>query len=73
MHPRDISGWAFLVFWLGKMREQVLQLRSREGEVEGEVGRVVAETREWLRKYAWNGESVEWFLKAVNELGLEGQ
>lgn len=55
-HPRDVSGWAFLEFLL------------REIGDEGEVRRVVWETREFVRKYEWRGESIEWFLKAVQRL-----
>ncbi len=40
-------------------------------EARQEVQRVVRETREWVRKYEWKGESVEWFLKGVAQLGLE--
>lgn len=38
---------------------------------EEEVKIVVRETREWVRKYEWKGESVEWFLKGVEQLGIE--
>ena len=40
-------------------------------EARQEVRRVVKETREWVGKYQWKGESVEWFLKGVAELGIE--
>lgn len=76
MQPRDISGWAFLGFWLEKVRDQVRtweHLRSSESIVEGEVGRVARGTKAWVKKYDWAGESVEWFLKALEELALEGQ
>lgn len=71
MHPRDISGWAFLVFW---MREAKGYSAWREsgGEDEDEVRRVVRETEVWVRRYDWEGESVEWFLKACADLGFGG-
>jgi len=73
MHPRDISGWAFLVFWLREMRDgRGWGDESRRGEMEGEVERVMWETRAWVRKYEWRGESVEWFLTAATELELAG-
>jgi len=76
MHPRDTSGWAFLGFWLEKVRDQVRKwehLRSSEGILEGEICRVARGTKAWVKKYDWKGESVEWFLKALKELGLEKQ
>lgn len=73
MHPRDISGWAFLVFWLREMRDgRGWGDESSRGEMEGEVKRVMWETRAWVRKYEWRGESVEWFLTAATELELAG-
>lgn len=62
MHPRDVSGWGFLVF-----------LMASEETVDGDSdgGRIVRETTEWVRKYEWEGESVEWFLKAVGQLQLD--
>jgi hypothetical protein len=54
-HPRDVSGWAFLAFLLGRV----------DGVGEKERGRVVQDTRAFVRKYKWRGESVEWFLKVV--------
>lgn len=54
-HPRDVSGWAFLAFLLGRV--------DRVGAEGGE--RVVRETRAFVRKFQWRGESVEWFLKVM--------
>lgn len=76
MHPRDISGWAFLAFWMENVQEQVRSrkredLRSSEGMLEDEVGRVARGTRAWVEKYKWKGQSVEWFLAALQELGFE--
>lgn len=70
MHPRDVSGWTFLVFLLRK----VLEDENKDWvdvKKSAEVVRVLWETREFVRKYDWKGESVEWFLKAVDILGLE--
>ncbi len=66
LHPRDVSGWGFLMFLM-----QVVEGMGGGGEVRGVVRRVVRETREWVGKYEWKGESVEWFLKGVAQLGLE--
>lgn len=62
MHPRDVSGWGFLVF-----------LMASEETVDGDSDgrRIARETTEWVRKYEWEGESVEWFLKAVGQLQLD--
>lgn len=63
-HPRDVSGWAFLEFLL----------REVDGEGDGRTGggeeatRVIWETKEFVRKYEWRGESIEWFLKSVQRL-----
>ena len=65
LHPRDISGWGFLMFLM-----QVVEGGGGD-EARQEVQRVVRETWEWVRKYEWKGESVEWFLKGVAQLGLE--
>lgn len=75
MHPRDISGWAFLMFWLGKVRDESRWCEQRESNkdgINGVVVRVVEETKEWVKKYDWKGESVEWFLEAMVELGMPG-
>lgn len=67
-HPRDISGWAFLVFWMREVK-RCFSLRKSGGE--DEIRRVVTETEVWVRRYDWEGESVEWFLKACRVLGFE--
>ena len=65
LHPRDISAWGFLMFLM-----QVVEGGGGE-EARQEVKRIARETREWVGKYEWKGESVEWFLKGVAQLGLE--
>ena len=68
LHPRDISGWGFLMFLMQVVEGGGL---GRGEEARREVRRVVRETREWVGKYQWKGESVEWFLKGVAELGID--
>ena len=67
-HPRDVSGWAFLEFLLREV--------GGEGNRGGEevVRRVVWETRQFVRKFEWRGESITWFLKSVQRLegGMDG-
>ena len=60
MHPRDISGWAFLVFWLRSAFNEATRLQ--------EAQKVIGKTEEFVNKFDWQGESVEWFLKTM--LGL---
>lgn len=69
LHPRDISGWGFLMFLVQVMVEGKRMVGGDGGEEEVKI--VVRETREWVRKYEWKGESVEWFLKGVEQLGIE--
>ena len=60
MHTRDISGWAFLVFWLRAAFNEATGLQ--------EARKVVEKTKEFVKKYDWKGESVEWFLETMGEL-----
>lgn len=88
-HPRDISGWAFLVFLLREMRHDeipgtpaviasataAMENGTDKGAERAEMAtakedaaqRVVAETKEFVRKFGWKGASVEWFLKCMGE------
>lgn len=62
-HPRDISGWSFLRF--------LLRETTNNGEVEEEddqATKLVWRTREFVRKYSWRGESIEWFLNSMKEI-----
>lgn len=64
LHPRDVSGWSFLV-WLME--------RARGGgswKAKHEARRVVWEVGEWVNKYQWVGASVEWVLEATKELSF---
>lgn len=70
VHPRDISGWSFLIFWLKEMHK-TWSRRYCDGSpiaVEEIIETVMKETKEWVRKFKWEGESVEWFLRAVEIL-----
>ena len=59
-HPRDISGWAFLAFLLLR-----IPLQGKEESMQEVRMRIVAETEDWVRKFAWEGESVEWFWRVM--------
>lgn len=68
-HPRDISGWAFLAFLLRELHDDgtsIITTRSATAN-EDTPKRVVAETKEFVRKFGWRGATVEWFLKAMRE------
>lgn len=67
MHPRDISGWTFLFSLVERLRDEGCN-GEVQGEVGDEIGRSVWETREFTGKFEWKGESVDWFLKAINTL-----
>ncbi|KAL8847745.1 MAG: hypothetical protein Q9221_007233 [Calogaya cf. arnoldii] len=58
MHPRDISGWAFLVFLLER-NTMHQEAKARE---------IFRKTRDFVEKFGWKGESVEWFLKSESSL-----
>ncbi|MCJ1425231.1 hypothetical protein MMC29_003119 [Sticta canariensis] len=68
-HPRDISGWAFLAFLLQELHYDRTSITTARSATENEDApkRVVAETKEFVRKFGWRGASVEWFLKAMGE------
>lgn len=59
MHPRDISGWAFLVFLL----DQSMNTDSLRRDIFGK-------TRDFVEKFGWKGESVEWFLKSASHFHI---
>ena len=71
MHPRDISGWAFLVFLLEQLRNEGYDEGVKRKVLEDGVGVSGSETKEFASKYEWKGESIEWFLKAMRKLDLE--
>ena len=61
MHPRDISGWAFLVFIL-----------DQAVDVDRVARDVFRKTREFVEKFRWKGESIEWFLKSASHFQIDG-
>ncbi len=68
MHPRDISGWAFLVFLLDQ--RDLATEPDKSLNADEIVEDVFAKTIDFVRKFAWRGESVEWFLDAAKHLGI---
>lgn len=75
MHPRDVSGWSFMIFWLQNMKKikasNLILTDSNPKQLDCEINRIVKETRIWTARYDWDGESVRWFLKAVMQTGLD--
>ncbi len=53
-HPADISGWAFLFFLL-RHAERDAELRKS----------VIQRTFDFICKFAWTGEALWWFVRAV--------
>lgn len=71
IHPRDISGWAFLVFLLEQLHDEGCDEGNKEKGFEDEIGISVSEIREFARKYKWKGQSVDWFLKAMKTRDID--
>ena len=71
MHPRDISGWAFLVFSLKQLRIEGCDGGDNRKKVEDEIEAFASETKEFVKKYDWKGESIEWFLKMMKRLDID--
>ncbi|KAL9613967.1 MAG: hypothetical protein Q9167_001516 [Letrouitia subvulpina] len=69
-HPRDISGWAFLTVLISQNVQSPV-LKCTEGKEGGRVQdiskNIVHTTEEFVRKFQWRGESVEWFLKVTKD------
>lgn len=70
MHPRDISGWAFLVFLLEQLRNDSCD-EAANREMENEIRTSSRETKEFTKRYGWKGESIEWFLNAMKTLNVD--
>ncbi|KAM0803230.1 hypothetical protein BDR22DRAFT_960838 [Usnea florida] len=71
MHPRDISGWAFLVFLLEQLRTRRRDEGPKRRGVEDDIRMCASETRDFAVKYEWKGESVDWFLKTMGTLDID--
>ena len=70
MHPRDISGWTFLFSLLERLRDERCD-GEMQREVGDEIGKSMSETKEFTTKYDWKGESIDWFLEAMNTLNVD--
>ena len=71
MHPRDISGWAFLVFLLEQRRIEGCDEGDGKKVLEDERGISASETKEFVKKYEWKGEGIKWFLNAMKMLEFD--
>ncbi|MCJ1225450.1 hypothetical protein MMC12_002099 [Toensbergia leucococca] len=65
-HPRDISGWTFLIFLLKEAC-----VHSDDAESGKRARKIIWETREFVRKFEWKGQSVDWTLDVMHT--LEGE
>ncbi|KAL9035209.1 MAG: hypothetical protein Q9214_006693 [Letrouitia sp. 1 TL-2023] len=69
-HPRDISGWAFLIFLI---RHDVQspgfkRTEGKEGDIDQNLSEhIIHTTEEFIRKFKLRGESVEWFLRVITD------
>ncbi|KAI4146438.1 MAG: hypothetical protein L6R39_003457 [Caloplaca ligustica] len=63
-HPRDVSGWSFLVFLLG----QVPRPATHQKAV---VGEVIQKTEKFVEQVGWQGESIEWFLRSARQVQID--
>ncbi|KAI4162569.1 MAG: hypothetical protein LQ342_003800 [Letrouitia transgressa] len=70
VHPRDISGWAFLTFLIGQDVQSPGSKRTegKEGDRDQDMSEnIIRITKEFIRKFKLRGESVEWFLKVITD------
>ena len=74
LHPRDISGWSFLVFLLHHFPTEPSAISRDSQRDELSTARPLAQqinleirqsTLDFVKKYSWEGESLSWFLKAL--------
>lgn len=65
MHPRDISGWAFLVYIMD-LRNQPRDIWDGDGVIDAEAvtKEIFQKTQDFVRRFEWKGESIEWFLRS---------
>ncbi|MCJ1404048.1 hypothetical protein MMC11_007272 [Xylographa trunciseda] len=61
-HPRDVSGWGFLAFLLGRDG-----LVASGWERKGMIGMASLRTREFVADLGWKGDAVEWFLREMDD------
>ena len=63
-HPRDISGWSFMVFLMDRRHLMIAHERDWTPPALEVIGNVFHGTEEFVQKYKWRGESIEWFSKS---------
>ncbi|KAL8755671.1 MAG: hypothetical protein Q9184_004728 [Pyrenodesmia sp. 2 TL-2023] len=63
-HPRDISGWSFLVFLMDQ------PMRHAEHGKDA-VRDVFQNTENFVKRFEWQGRSVDWFLGSANYLRID--
>ncbi|KAL8734052.1 MAG: hypothetical protein Q9181_003353, partial [Wetmoreana brouardii] len=71
-HPRDMSGWSFLVFMVDqKTRLSQCGKDSYKTEIEETVRDIFRTTQQFIQKYDWKGESIEWFMRAAERFHID--
>lgn len=63
-HPRDISGWSFLVFLMDQ------PMRHAEHGKDA-VRDVFQNTENFVKRFKWQGRSVDWFLGSAKYLRID--
>ena len=63
-HPRDISGWTFLISLL----QNLVTGKRFSRDDEESVRKIHCETSAFVRKYEWQGKSIELFLNTIDSL-----
>ncbi|KAL8733361.1 MAG: hypothetical protein Q9166_002185 [cf. Caloplaca sp. 2 TL-2023] len=72
MHPRDISGWSFLVFLMDRRSLfGGLELGEASNAMKNTIRDIFQKTFDFVEKYNWKGESIEWFLKSAGHFQLD--
>ncbi|KAI4201595.1 MAG: hypothetical protein LQ346_002132 [Caloplaca aetnensis] len=63
-HPRDISGWSFLLF--------LMEQPPRHAENREVIMRdVLQKTNKFVERLGWQGQSVDWFLASATHLQMD--
>ncbi|KAL8686287.1 MAG: hypothetical protein Q9218_007211, partial [Villophora microphyllina] len=71
LHPRDISGWSFLVFFIAWIALSKVSGEKEVLEKKEIIRAIFTRTEDFVQKYDWKGESVEWFLASSTHFNIE--
>lgn len=72
-HPRDISGWTFLVFLLDQTYHSVEYTDTDKMlAIDHTIKDIFQKSRDFVEKFQWRGESMEWFIHSATHLQSQG-